>query len=74
VRGRALREAGETERAVQELERGAALAPESRDIQFALARAYQRAGRPADAERARQEFLRLDQANREPETERQTRP
>ena len=61
VLGRALFEDGQTERAVQELERGAALAPESADIQFALARAYQRAGRAEDAARARQEFLRLGQ-------------
>jgi tetratricopeptide (TPR) repeat protein len=69
VLGRALLEAGEAERAVQELERGAALAPESPDLQFSLARAYQRVGRAEDAERARQEFLRLDRARRERQTE-----
>jgi tetratricopeptide (TPR) repeat protein len=67
ILGRALLELGETERAVSELEKGAALAPESADIQFALARAYQRAGRAGDAEKARQEFLRLDRAAREKE-------
>jgi predicted Zn-dependent protease len=67
VLGRALLELGQAERAVQELEKGAALAPESPDIQFSLARAYQRAGRGEDAERARQEFLRLDRAARERE-------
>lgn len=63
--GRALLETGETARAVEALERSAALAPDSSDVQFALARAYQRAGRPDDAERARQEFLRLDRAAKE---------
>ena len=67
VLGRALLEANDTARAVEELEKGAALAPQSRDIHFSLARAYQRAGRAADAERARQEFLRLDQALRDRE-------
>jgi tetratricopeptide (TPR) repeat protein len=65
ILGRALLEVGDTARAVQELEKGAALAPESADIQFALARAYKRAGREEDAEKARQEFLRLDRAARE---------
>jgi len=62
VLGRALLEAGDTTRAIEELEKGAALAPASRDLNFSLARAYQRAGRTEDAERARQEFLRLDQS------------
>jgi predicted Zn-dependent protease len=53
-------EAKDTQRAIEELERGAALDPESAPIQFALARAYQRAGRADDAERARQQFLKLD--------------
>jgi tetratricopeptide (TPR) repeat protein len=65
VLGRALFESGETGRAVAALERAAALAPESAEVQFALARAYQRAGRAEEAEKARQEFLKLDQANRE---------
>jgi tetratricopeptide (TPR) repeat protein len=65
ILGRALLELGETERAVQELEKGAALAPNSPDIQFSLARAYKRAGREEDAERARQEFLRLERAAHE---------
>jgi predicted Zn-dependent protease len=67
VLGNALLDAGEPVRAVHALEKGATLAPESREIQFALARAYQRSGRSADAERARQEFLRLDRAARERE-------
>jgi tetratricopeptide (TPR) repeat protein len=65
VLGRALLEVGEAERAVAELEKGAALAPRSADMQFSLARAYQRAGRAQDAARAREEFLKLDQAARE---------
>ena len=48
-------------RALPELEKSAALAPGSPQAQFLLARAYTRAGRTADAERARAEFTRLDQ-------------
>jgi tetratricopeptide (TPR) repeat protein len=65
VLGRALLETDAAERAVSELEKGAALAPESADLQFALARAYKRVGRSEDAERARQAFVRLDRAARE---------
>jgi tetratricopeptide (TPR) repeat protein len=65
--GRVALEMGDALRAVTELEKGAALAPESADVQFSLARAYQRAGRGADAERARQEFIRLDKAAKEGE-------
>lgn len=65
--GRALLDTGETVRAVDALERSAALAPDSADVQFVLARAYQRAGRAEDAERARQEFLRLDRAAKDAE-------
>jgi tetratricopeptide (TPR) repeat protein len=60
--GRALLALGQTDRAIEELEKAAALAPDGRDIFFALARAYQRAGRAAEAERARQQFLKLDRA------------
>jgi tetratricopeptide (TPR) repeat protein len=52
--GRALLEVGE------ELETGVKLAPDSPDMYFALARAYQRAGRKEDADRARAQFLKLD--------------
>jgi tetratricopeptide (TPR) repeat protein len=65
--GRALLETGETQRAVEALERCASLAPDSADVQFALGRAYQRAGRAADADRARKEFLRLDKAAKDAE-------
>lgn len=50
--------------AVTELERAVALAPVSPQAHFMLARAYARAGRTADADRARAEFTRLDQAVR----------
>ncbi len=66
--GRILLETGDIERAVKELETAAKLAPESPEMYFALARAYTRAKRPKDAERARAEFARLGkirQARRE---------
>ena len=66
--GRILLETGEIERAVKELETAVSLAPDSPEMYFALVRAYNRAGRPKDAERARAEFLRLGkirQAQRE---------
>ncbi len=62
--GRALLDVGQVDRAVEELERGTKLAPDSPDMYFALARAYQRAGRSADAERARATFVALDRAAR----------
>jgi tetratricopeptide (TPR) repeat protein len=46
--------------AVSELETAAKLEPESPSVHYALARAYQRAGRAADAKRERAEFSRLD--------------
>ncbi|HEV7501634.1 MAG TPA: tetratricopeptide repeat protein, partial [Vicinamibacteria bacterium] len=65
VLGRALLETDDGARAVQELEHGVALAPESADLQFAMARAYKRVGRAEDAEHARQQFLALEHAARE---------
>jgi predicted Zn-dependent protease len=62
--GRILLETGELDRAVRELETGTKLAPDSPEMYFALARAYARAGRPKDAERARAEFQRLDKIRR----------
>ena len=59
--GQVLLEMNDLPRALPELEKAAALAPGSPQAQFLLARAYTRAGRPADAERARAEFTRLDQ-------------
>ncbi len=57
--GRALLES-----AIEELEAGVKLAPDNPELRFALARAYQRAGRNEDAARERAEFLKLDQATR----------
>jgi tetratricopeptide (TPR) repeat protein len=66
--GRILLETGEIARAVKEIEIAVKLAPESPEMYFALARAYDRAKRPKDADRARAEFTRLGkirQAKRE---------
>jgi tetratricopeptide (TPR) repeat protein len=49
---------------INHLELAVKLAPDSPGAHFALARAYQRAGRPADAARERQEFTRLDRLAR----------
>jgi tetratricopeptide (TPR) repeat protein len=62
--GRILLEVGQVERAVAELEAGVKLEPASPEMHFALARAYDRAGRKADAARARAEFTRLDKLRR----------
>ena len=59
--GQALLEMGDSNRSIVELEKAAALAPESPQPHFILARAYARAGRKADADRARAQFTRLDQ-------------
>ena len=57
--GRALIGAKDLPGATKELERAVALAPESPESRFALANAYARAGRKADADRERAEFERL---------------
>jgi tetratricopeptide (TPR) repeat protein len=59
--GQVLLEMNDVPRALPELEKAATLAPGSPQAHFLLARAYTRAGRAADAERARAEFTRLDQ-------------
>jgi tetratricopeptide (TPR) repeat protein len=59
--GQVLLEMKDIPRAIQELEKAATLAPGSPQTQFMLARAYARAGRAADAARARAEFTKLDQ-------------
>ena len=59
VLGRILLDLGEVERAIKELEEGARLAPSSPEMHFALARAYTRVGRKADATRERELFKRL---------------
>ena len=62
--GRALLELGEVDRAVTELKIGAELAPDSPQMYFHLARAYQRAGRKEDADKARVMFMKLDKERR----------
>jgi tetratricopeptide (TPR) repeat protein len=62
--GQALLETGDFEGAIRELEAGIKMAPESPGLYFTIARAYQRAGRLEDAERARAEFIRLDRLAR----------
>lgn len=62
--GRILLEVGQTARAIQELELGVKQAPTSPEMHFALARAYAKAGRKADADRARADFMRLDKIRR----------
>jgi predicted Zn-dependent protease len=58
--GQALLESGDTDGAIEQLEQGVALAADSPGLRFQLAKAYQKAGRTAEAERERKEFLRLD--------------
>jgi tetratricopeptide (TPR) repeat protein len=60
VLGRLLFDIGQTERSIKELEGARNLAPMAPNIHFALARAYSRANRKADAERARETFTRLN--------------
>ena len=52
--------AGDVPGAIADLEAAAVLEPSSPSVRFHLARAYRRAGRAADAERERAEFLRLE--------------
>jgi tetratricopeptide (TPR) repeat protein len=62
--GRVLLQTGDVEGAIEHLEQGVAIAPTSRQMRFELARAYTRAGRTEDAAREREEFRRLDEAQR----------
>jgi len=62
--GQVLLESGDTEGAIRELEIGVRMASDSPALRFQLAKAYQKAGRTADAERERAEFTRLDRALR----------
>jgi tetratricopeptide (TPR) repeat protein len=62
--GQALLDTGDVDGAIKELLIGVTLAPESPSLHFTLARAYQRAGRPEDATREREEFSRLDRLAR----------
>jgi tetratricopeptide (TPR) repeat protein len=58
--GRILFDTGENVRAIEALETARRLAPEEPKVHFALSRAYAKANRKADAERARETFLRLN--------------
>jgi tetratricopeptide (TPR) repeat protein len=58
--GQVLMETGEIDAAIAELKAGVMMAPDSPQMRFTLARAYQRAGRTEDAERERVEFAKLD--------------
>ncbi|MBK5298232.1 MAG: tetratricopeptide repeat protein [Vicinamibacteria bacterium] len=60
VLGQVKLQAGEVAGAIADLEAAATLEPSSPSVRFHLARAYRRAGRTADAERERTEFLRLE--------------
>lgn len=57
-------EAGEVPAAIASLEQSRTLEPNSPGVYFTLAKAYARAGRAADAEKARDEFTRLDRLSR----------
>ena len=61
ILGRLLFDAGQTERSIRELEAAREFYKEEPKIYFQLARAYARANRKADADRARAEFTRLNQ-------------
>jgi len=70
VLGRVLLELGQVERSIKELEEGVKLAPSSPEMHFALARAYTRAGRKADAARERETFKKLqDEYNQKRQVE-----
>jgi tetratricopeptide (TPR) repeat protein len=62
VLGRLLLEAGQNDRAIQELEIVSRMVPDEPKIYFALARAYTKAQRKQDADRARATFTRLSQS------------
>jgi tetratricopeptide (TPR) repeat protein len=62
--GRVLLEMGTLDLALSELELAARIAPNSPQAHFALAHAYSRVGRKADAARERATFLRLDAESR----------
>jgi len=70
VLGRVLLELRQVERSIKELEEGVKLAPSSPEMHFALARAYTRAGRKADAARERETFKKLqDEYNQKRQVE-----
>ncbi|CAN5663224.1 hypothetical protein BH18ACI4_BH18ACI4_20140 [soil metagenome] len=61
ILGRLLFDTGQIDRAIEELEAAQHIAPNNARIYFTLSRAYARANRSADAERARATFIRLNQ-------------
>jgi tetratricopeptide (TPR) repeat protein len=66
--GQVLLETGDVAGAIRELEAGVKLAPDSPIMHFTLARAYRRAGRIEEADKAQQEFTRLNRLMRESQT------
>lgn len=58
--GQALLELGDSDEAIKQLQAGIALASDVPTLHFMLARAYQKAGRLADADKEREIFARLD--------------
>ncbi len=61
ILGRLLFGTGQMDRAIEELETAQRMSPNDARIYFALSRAYARVNRKADAERARENFVRLNQ-------------
>lgn len=61
IYGRLLFDTNQNERAIGELEVARRLAPNDSKIHYALFRAYKRAGRETDAQRAQADFVRLKQ-------------
>src|SRR6266481_4580641 len=61
ILGRLLLDNGETDQSIGELQEACSLVPDEPKFYFALSRAYTRAKRKEEAERARQAFLRLSQ-------------
>lgn len=60
IHGRVLLDQGRPEQAIAELQRAVKLSPNSPEAHFALANAYQRAGRKTDADRHRAIFTKLE--------------
>jgi predicted Zn-dependent protease len=65
VLGRCLFETGDNKRAIEELEIAQRMAPSEARVYYVLARAYAKANRKQDADRARETFARLDKMNEE---------
>jgi len=65
VLGQIKLEGGDVAGAIAELEAAVKLEPDSPSVHYTLARAYQRAGRTADAERERATFTKLERLQQE---------